>query len=229
MRDELIRAVIAVPVATLLPLGLPTTPRWWWRAAIAAALTLAALWTHNDNWQTWVIVVSAAVAASAPVGNRHAPRALVAATAGAILVAVGITDPGAAGDGLKVLADRRDVMVVLAGALACVFIGGALIGSVLRPFAAKVRRDDRDIPGMENAGRFIGWLERALLYGLVLAGAPDAAALVIAGKSIARFPSFEEEHFAEYYLIGSLLSLALAVGTALAVRAIIGVHPVVPS
>jgi hypothetical protein len=60
-----------------------------------------------------------------------------------------------------------------------------------------------------------------------LAGAPDAAALVIAGKSIARFPSFKEERFAEYYLIGTLMSLSTAVGLALAVRAIVGMHPIV--
>lgn len=70
---------------------------------------------------------------------------------------------------------------------------------------------------MENAGRYIGWLERALLYGLILLGSPDAAALVVAAKSIARFPSFAEEKFAEYYLIGTLLSLLIAAATAVAV------------
>ncbi len=75
---------------------------------------------------------------------------------------------------------------------------------------------------MESAGRYIGWLERTLLYGLILAGAPDAAALVIAGKSIARFPEFSKEDFAEYYLIGSLLSLVIAAGCAIAVRASLG-------
>ena len=79
---------------------------------------------------------------------------------------------------------------------------------------------------MEHAGRIIGWIERGLLYTLVLVGAPGAAALVIAGKSVARFPSFREERFAEYYLIGSLMSLAIALGAALAVRAIIGLDPI---
>jgi hypothetical protein len=51
--------------------------------------------------------------------------------------------------------------------------------------------------------------------------------LVIAGKSIARFPSFRSERFAEYYLIGSLLSLLVAIGTAVIVRAAIGL-PALP-
>ena len=64
--------------------------------------------------------------------------------------------------------------------------------------------------------------------GRFVAGAPDAAALVIAGKSVARFPSFKEEQFAEYYLIGSFLSLTIAAGAGMAVRAAIGLHPLVP-
>ena len=74
----------------------------------------------------------------------------------------------------------------------------------------------------------IGWLERALLYGLFVAGAPDAAAVVLGVKSIARFPEFRDERFAEYYLIGSFLSLLIAAAIGLAVRAVIGLHPLIP-
>jgi hypothetical protein len=118
------------------------------------------------------------------------------------------------------VADQRDVVVVIAGALTAVFIGGEVIDRVMPRFAARIAEP---VAGMENAGRMIGWLERTLLYSLVLAGAPDAAALIVAGKSIARFPSFKEEHFAEYYLIGSLMSLAIAAGVAIATRAALGV------
>jgi hypothetical protein len=48
---------------------------------------------------------------------------------------------------------------------------------------------------------------------------------VIAAKSIARFPSFAEEKFAEYYLIGTLLSLLIAAATAFGVRAAMGLDP----
>lgn len=67
--------------------------------------------------------------------------------------------------------------------------------------------------------------DELLLYGLILLGSPDAAALVIAAKSIARFPSFSEEKFAEYYLIGTLLSLLVAAATAFGVRAAMGLDP----
>ena len=57
------------------------------------------------------------------------------------------------------------------------------------------------------------------MHGFVVAGAPGAVALVVAAKSIARFPSFKEERFAEYFLIGTLASVLVACALGLAVRA----------
>ena len=136
-----------------------------------------------------------------------------------------------------------EVITALAGALVAVFVGGAVIGRLLHPFAVALETEGGSapaseaatatrtagtsgrLPGLENAGRMIGWLERTLLYGLILAGAPDAAAVVIAAKSIARFPAFSDEKFAEYYLIGTLLSFLIAAGLGAAVRAALGLHP----
>ena len=120
-----------------------------------------------------------------------------------------------------------DVIVALAGLAVAVLPAGWLIGRLLQPFATALAFDDRaeGLPGLQHAGRMIGWLERTLLYGLVLAGAPNAAAVVIAAKSIARFPAFTEEKFAEYYLIGTLLSFLSAAGLGVAVRAALGLHP----
>jgi hypothetical protein len=121
-----------------------------------------------------------------------------------------------------------DVLVALVGVTLAVFAGGWVIGRLLHPFAVALEADTPErLPGLENAGRMIGWLERTLLFGLILAGAPDAAAIVIAAKSVARFPAFSEERFAEYYLIGTLLSFLIAAGLGVAVRAALGLHPLV--
>lgn len=48
---------------------------------------------------------------------------------------------------------------------------------------------------------------------------------MIAAKSIARFPAFSDERFAGYYLIGTLLSFLTAAGIGVAVRAALGLHP----
>lgn len=228
MKDLLIRTLLVVPVATLLPLGLPLTLRAPVRALLAGAIVLAALSTSAGCWQTWAVVACVGAAAAVPARDGRPPWRLAGAMLAVLALASALTEPAVVIDSLVATAHDRRLVAVVAGGLACVFLGGALIGALLHPFAERVGDKEVEIAGMENAGRIIGWIERALLYGLVLVGAPGAAALVMAGKSIARFPSFKEERFAEYYLIGSLMSLAVALGFAVAVRAIIGAHPVAP-
>ncbi len=66
-----------------------------------------------------------------------------------------------------------------------------------------------------RAGRWIGVLERLLIYVLMLSGAAAAAGLVVAAKSILRFPEISArpaEIDPEYVLVGSLASWLLAFG-----------------
>jgi len=75
-----------------------------------------------------------------------------------------------------------------------------------------------------RAGRWIGILERLLIYVLVLIGAAAAAGLVVAAKSILRFPEISAKPATidpEYVLIGSLSSWLLAFSTAAIVMTII--------
>lgn len=71
--------------------------------------------------------------------------------------------------------------------------------------------ENSDIP--EGAGRLIGVLERVIIVTLTLLGEYSAIAFVITAKSIARFKRLETEPgFAEQYLVGTLASVALALG-----------------
>lgn len=65
-----------------------------------------------------------------------------------------------------------------------------------------------------KAGRAIGILERMLIYLLVLKGQYAAIGIVLVAKGFTRFKELDERRFAEYVLIGTLLStlLALLVG-----------------
>jgi hypothetical protein len=71
-------------------------------------------------------------------------------------------------------------------------------------------------------GRTIGVLERLLVFVLVLLNQWAALGLVLAAKSIARFKELERQVFADYYLIGTLTSLQVAVATGIIVRWILG-------
>jgi hypothetical protein len=109
-------------------------------------------------------------------------------------------------------------------AVAAVLLGGAVVGAVLTPFTRGLAAREEDVVSLSSAGLVIGWLERTLFFGFVLAGSPEAAALALTAKSVARFPTFarHEEGFAEYVLIGSLASVAVAVGLAVVARAVLG-------
>lgn len=80
--------------------------------------------------------------------------------------------------------------------------------------------------GAEGAGRWIGILERLLIFLLVVGHEAGAAALVVAAKAILRFPEItgDEPHLsAEYVLIGSLASWLLGIAGGLAALAVLGV------
>lgn len=69
-----------------------------------------------------------------------------------------------------------------------------------------------------GAGEVIGILERYVTFVLVLSGGLAAVGFVVAAKAAARFPQFEREEFAEYFLIGTLSSVGVSVLLGLSVR-----------
>jgi hypothetical protein len=90
-------------------------------------------------------------------------------------------------------------------------------GSAAAPASAGKHTSSRDY----SRGRVIGTLERVAVYVLVLQGQYEALGLVLAAKGLARFQNLDDREFAEYFLIGTFLSVVLAGGIALGVRAIL--------
>ena len=106
-----------------------------------------------------------------------------------------------------------------------IFGGGYLIRALTRPLARSINLEQPEKGGepMQNAGLYIGWLERFLLLTALLLQSPGTAGLILAAKAIARYPEFKSEHFAEYFLIGTLLSFSIAVlGGVLLARVVFG-------
>lgn len=65
----------------------------------------------------------------------------------------------------------------------------------------------------KNAGRFIGTLERIIMTIFISINQYSAVGLVLTAKSIARYEKIShEQDFAEYYLVGTLLSTISAIG-----------------
>src|SRR5579864_8966679 len=92
--------------------------------------------------------------------------------------------------------------------LLVIFAGGYLIRAVMRPMAESVKTEQSD-EQLQNAGLYIGWLERFLILTALLLQSPSVVGLVLAIKAIARYPEFKSVRFAEYVVIGTLLSVSV--------------------
>ncbi|HEX8647688.1 MAG TPA: hypothetical protein VF715_12365 [Thermoleophilaceae bacterium] len=229
--SELTRAVVGVPVATVVPRFIaPVGDRF---ARIPATLVLA-LWALGpvlDDPRAWAIAGAAVLTGQAlGSGGTLSRDVLVRASAGLLVMGVvtgALLDWGTSTDAVDAGVSEPDAVVVVGGLLVTVFLGGAAIEQLLAPYAVTARPSASQ--DLARAGLLIGWLERALLYGFVVGGAPGGVALVVAAKALARLPSLsKEDKFAEYFLIGTLASVLVAVGIGAIVRAVLGLGPLLP-
>ncbi|MEJ6951334.1 DUF3307 domain-containing protein [Natronospora cellulosivora (SeqCode)] len=63
-----------------------------------------------------------------------------------------------------------------------------------------------------NPGELIGKLERVLLLSFIISNNFLAISIIFTAKSVARFSNFKDKDFANYYIIGTLISLLIAMG-----------------
>jgi hypothetical protein len=103
------------------------------------------------------------------------------------------------------------VLTVAVLYVAVIFGGGYLIRYLTRSLTLQLPQSvGEDAEEIRNAGLYIGWLERFLVLTAVLVQSPAMIGLILTGKSIARFPELKGAKFAEYFLIGTFLSISLA-------------------
>jgi hypothetical protein len=123
----------------------------------------------------------------------------------------------ASGDGEAIGRIALGAVVISALVVANTRAGSLFVGTLVRAPRPPVVNDVRttDGPSVARIGATIGVIERLLIATLVLAGGVAAVGLVIAAKTIARFRQLEDRLFAEYYLLGTLASVSLAVITSL--------------
>jgi len=237
--SDLARLAAGIPVATLLPWSLPRTSRSRYLAPLIAgvcgAVVAAPLLPGLAGWVALLgpPALSLAIAPPRWQAERDANTPALRASVPFLVPTLLITLAGLLaldGDGtwsaLRTAVESNAFVLTASGALAAIFLGGAVVAWALSPFAAILVKEEteEEANSLEQAGTLIGWLERALFFALLAGGAPEAAAVALTAKSVARFPllSKHEEGFAEYFLIGTLASLAIALAAAVAVRASLG-------
>jgi len=107
---------------------------------------------------------------------------------------------------------KQNVLLVAVTYAAVIFAGGYLVRSMTRSLTEEMTApagEDKD--ALRNAGLYIGWLERFLVLTALMVQSPAMIGLILTGKSIARLGELKGPKFAEYFLIGTLLSLSLAI------------------
>lgn len=124
------------------------------------------------------------------------------------------------------------LMVHGAALWASLSLGGWLAGEVLSGLRL-ANPGDGERPGAWGAGRTIGRAERFLVYLAILAEQPALLAVLVGLKTLVRYPEVQEAarhgdkgegagRFAEYYLVGTLVSLSVGVACPLVARALLG-------
>jgi hypothetical protein len=111
--------------------------------------------------------------------------------------------------------DMGDVWIQLFGAMFLISEVNNIIRFVLnkiRTFPEDQKQEENEIDSKEfNKGRIIGVLERVLFFFFVLTGNISSIGFILTAKGIVRFKNLETRDFAEYVLIGTLLSASLAI------------------
>jgi uncharacterized protein DUF3307 len=97
------------------------------------------------------------------------------------------------------------LLIIYTGTL---FGGGTLLRYAMKPLLNRLAEVPDQLTG---TGTYIGWLERFLVLTALVLQSPSTVGLILTAKSVVRYPELKSLRFAEYFLIGTLLSVSLAV------------------
>jgi len=111
------------------------------------------------------------------------------------------------------------IMVLIGGYTAIIFIGSIIVKRICKPFHFEEKIQLSSVP---QAGKYIGIFERLLILTLVLIDQYGVIGFVLAAKSVARFEGLKDQRFAEYYLIGTLVSTSIALVGGLGLKWVLG-------
>lgn len=114
---------------------------------------------------------------------------------------------------------NTSVWILLTSFLLVTWVVGILINVLLANWAKAL--EDSDGESLVNAGRYIGILERLMVFIFVLTDHWEAIGFLLAAKSIFRFGDLKESKdrkLTEYILIGTLLSFGIALLTGMVIK-----------
>jgi hypothetical protein len=185
-----------------------------WSAKLNQSTTAEMLWRFRVSLVTWL--------------RENRKFALQLAVSVIVLPVALIVAKGPNLPGVLTHAVRNDQLSIVASGFAlAVFISNDVIAHVVKPYVRNLSEKGEDVSQLVPNGKYLGWLERSIIFTFIVGGQATAAALAITVKSLARLPQARKQAaFTEYYLIGTLSSVAVAAAFAILVRVSLGLSPV---
>jgi hypothetical protein len=111
--------------------------------------------------------------------------------------------------GMRMQQNSTSVFLILSTYFFMVDGGARIVRGTLNKFPVLMAYISSTATGNnENRGEWIGVFERIITLTFVLTGNYTAVAFALTAKSIARFKELDNKDFAEYYLLGTSVSVA---------------------
>ncbi|MBD3009139.1 hypothetical protein [Streptomyces sp. 5-10] len=249
---EFARVAFSVSAALIVPAGLSWYKRPWYAISFALIYSALAIFPLDLGCKAWVIVGATFLSSLSVAlfcrpwgsfsGGLNSAAIPVFTAAGyaavamllVVVAAYAYIGAGATFDRLEELSNSDRVFVVMSGGLIAVVGCGDVIARIVKPLVDEIESNvatgvlGSDIREFVASAAHIGWIERILLFGFLASGKPEAAALVIAAKSFTRAPGISQggKLVADYYLVGTLASVASALLVSCATRLALGLSPI---
>lgn len=195
-------------LAAILFLGFALPPLWRHAGfyGFVAGLTLVHL---GMDWSKIRLMRSGWIedSATAFLGDQFL-HFLTVCLAAFLIIQPSPPDLTAAIRGLQLGSEKPLLLLVVY--VGVIFGGGYVVRFLTRPLLKTDLRELGETTNeLQNAGMYIGWLERFVVLTALVLQSPATVGLILTAKSIARYPEMKSVRFAEYFLIGTLLSLTI--------------------
>lgn len=117
---------------------------------------------------------------------------------------------------------NTNIWIYLTAILFITAVSGILIRELMSHWSKAL--EDSNEKSLNNAGKYIGMLERIFVFTFVVTGNWESIGFLLAAKSVFRFGDLKkskDRKLTEYILIGTLLSFGLAIAAGIMVLKII--------
>jgi hypothetical protein len=119
---------------------------------------------------------------------------------------------------LNALTENTSIWIYSTAIIFITFVSGMVMKELMSNWS-KVLNDSNE-ESLNNAGKYIGMLERLFVFIFVVTGNWEGVGFLLAAKSVFRFGDLKESKdrkLTEYILIGTLLSFGIAIATGMLV------------